>query len=85
MLATEIILETDPDRAQFAHLRYPPFVAEIGDRIGDWGDLGLKAILKVRSDRKALLGKGIDQLFALLPDSTNCPRTEPILPASSFA
>ena len=66
-----LILEADPDRAQFAHLRYPPFVAEVGDHIGPWGDLRIEGYIQGKKViEKSYSGRGVDQLFALLPDAT---------------
>ena len=67
-----LFLELDPDRAQFPHLRYPPFVAaEIRDRIGEWGDLRIEGYIQGRKViEKQYSGKGVDHLFAVLPDAT---------------
>jgi len=68
------LAEIDPDRAEFEHLKYPPFVLELAKldakklRIG-WGDLrvdGFIAGKKVIS--KTLSGRGVDARFLLLPD-----------------
>ncbi len=66
-----LILELDPDRSQFAHLRYPPFTAEIRDRIGDWGDLLIEGYIQgKKAIERNYSGKGVDQRFVLSCDDT---------------
>jgi beta-galactosidase len=66
-----LILEADPDRIQFAHLRYPPFVTEIGEHMGDWGDLRIEGYIKgKRAIEKTYSGRGVDHTFTLRPDVT---------------
>jgi beta-galactosidase len=66
-----LVVEADPDRAQFAHLRYPPFSAELGSAVRKWGDLKIEGYLQGKLViTKTLSGKGIDQKFELLPDDT---------------
>ena len=71
----QLLAELDPDRAEFAHLRYPPFIL---DRSGlkktnrhGWGDLRIDGYIagkKVAS--RTLSGRGVDRKFALLADDT---------------
>lgn len=69
-----LLAELDPDRIEFEHLQYPPFVLELAKldakklRIG-WGDLradGFVAGKQVIS--KTLSGRGVDAKFLLLSD-----------------
>jgi beta-galactosidase len=69
----KLFLELDPDRKQFPHLRYPPFVAELGDGLDSdqWGDLRIEGYI---GGRQVIVrhysGRGIDQKLVLAPDDT---------------
>jgi len=63
------VAEADPDRVQFKHLKYAPFVLELPVDITRWGDLtiegyigGQKRIVKTYS------GAGVDKKFSLVAD-----------------
>ncbi len=75
-VAGKLVLEADPDRTQFAHLRYPPFVADIGDaRWRSWGDLRIEGYIQGKQVIvKNYSGKGVDQNIPLLPDDTTLAR-----------
>src|SRR5215472_6727260 len=65
----KLIAEVDPDRKQFAHLRYAPFVLEMGELFHKWGDLKIEGyIQEKRVATKLMSGKGVDTKFLLLPD-----------------
>ncbi len=70
----KLIAELDPDRNEFAHLTYPPFVLELGklDRKQfniAWGDLRIDGFINGKQViSKSLSGAGDDRKFALLPD-----------------
>lgn len=69
-----MLAELDPDRTEFKHLKYPPFVLDMQKidlkKFGAaWGDLRADGFVngkKVIS--KSLSGKGVDTKFALLAD-----------------
>jgi beta-galactosidase len=66
-----LVAEADPDKAQFQHLRYAPFTADLGPAVHQWGDLRMEGYLEGKPViTKTLSGKGIDQKFSLLPDDT---------------
>jgi beta-galactosidase len=68
-VAGKLVAEADPNKAEFAHLRYPPFVADLGKAVGGWGDLRIEGYIQGKlAITKTMSGKGIDQKFALLPD-----------------
>jgi len=69
---SRLIVELNPDRKQFPHLRYAPFVAEgIRDLIGEWGDLRIEGyLLGKKVVEKHYSGKGVDQAFSLVSDSS---------------
>jgi beta-galactosidase len=70
-LGDELVAEADPDKAQFPHLRYAPFTAELGKVVRGWGDLRIAGYIQGKQViAKTLSGKGIDQKFELLPDDT---------------
>jgi beta-galactosidase len=65
----KLIAEVDPDRKQFAHLRYAPFVLEMGELFHKWGDLRLDGYTQGKQViSKRLSGTGVDAKFLLLPD-----------------
>jgi beta-galactosidase len=69
-----LVAELDPDRKEFEHLQYPPFVLELKNMDlkqlkFPWGDLRIDGYLNGKvAISKSLSGKGVDQKFALLPD-----------------
>ena len=69
-MADRLVAELDPDRKEFPHLKYPPFVANIRSAFGGaWGDLRMDGYIagkKVIS--KTMSGKGADQQFHLEAD-----------------
>ncbi len=71
-IAGELVAEVEPDRKQFAHLRYAPFVVELSELFHKWGDLRLEGYIQGKQVVvKKYSGKGIDQKFTLLPDDTS--------------
>jgi beta-galactosidase len=71
-LEDKLLAEADPDKAQFPHLRYAPFTADLGRVVRGWGDLRIEGYIQGKQViAKTLSGKGIDQKFELLPDDTN--------------
>jgi beta-galactosidase len=70
-IAGEFVKEAEPDRQQFAHLRYAPFVIELGELWHKWGDLRLEGYIQGKLViTKDYSGRGVDAKFALLPDDT---------------
>jgi len=70
-VADKLVAEADPDRAQFAHLKYPPFTAEIGRHVDPWGDLRIEGYISGKQViARSYSGKGVDAKFALQPDDT---------------
>jgi len=66
----KLIAELDPDREEFKHLTYPPFVLTL-DREPEipWGDLRIDGFLKGKQViSKSLSGAGDNRKFTLLPD-----------------
>jgi beta-galactosidase len=67
----KLIAEVDPDRKQFAHLKYAPFVLEMGELFHKWGDLRIEGYIQGKQViTKKFSGKGVDTKFLLLPDDT---------------
>src|SRR5579862_5311495 len=67
----KLIAEADPDRAQFSHLRYAPFVVDMGQLFHKWGDLRIEGYIQGKLViTKKLSGGGVDTKFLLLPDDT---------------
>ena len=70
-IGDQLVTEADPDRKQFAHLRYAPFVISLNELFHKWGDLRLEGYIGGKLViTKRLSGKGIDTKFVLLPDDT---------------
>ncbi len=67
----KLVAEVDPDRKQFAHLQYAPFVVELRELFHKWGDLRLDGYIQGKQViSKHLSGKGVDAKFMLLPDDS---------------
>jgi len=70
-IGEKLVAEADPNKAEFAHLRYAPFVTDLGKAVGDWGDLRIEGYIQGKQViSKTLSGRGVDQKFTLLPDDT---------------
>ncbi len=70
-IADKLVAEVDPNRTEFTHLRYAPFVADLGKAVGNWGDLRIEGYIQDKQViSKTMSGRGVDQKFALLPDDT---------------
>ena len=69
-----LLAELDPDRAEFEHLKYPPFVLELSKLDlkklhAGWGDLRIDGFVGGKQMiSKTLSGRGVDAKFLLLPD-----------------
>jgi beta-galactosidase len=67
----KLVIEADPDRVQFSHLKYAPFVVDV-TKIDKWGELRIDGYIQGKKViSKQYSGKGIDQKFMLLPDDTS--------------
>lgn len=71
-IAGQLVAETDPDRKQFPHLKYAPFVVELSELFHKWGDLRLEGYIQGKQViAKDFSGKGVDTKFVLVPDDTS--------------
>ena len=71
-IADELVATVDPNRKEFAHLRYAPFAVQLSELFHKWGDLRLEGYIQGKQVIvKKYSGKGIDQKFALLPDDNS--------------
>jgi beta-galactosidase len=67
----KLVAEGDPNRAEFPHLKYGPFVANLDAMINAWGDLRIEGYIGGKQViSKTLSGRGVDQKFTLQPDDT---------------
>jgi len=68
----KLIAEADPDRQQFEHLRYAPFVVDAGSGLRHgWGDLRIEGYISGKKViEKKMSGRGVDTNFAIVPDET---------------
>jgi len=70
----KLVAELDPDRTEFDHLTYPPFILDLWKLDlkqfeFPWGDLRIDGYLKgEKVISKSLSGEGVDRKFLLLPD-----------------
>ncbi len=65
----KLVGEIGPDRAQFQHLKYPPFSIDLSKVDYEWGDLRLDGYIAGKQViSKTYSGKGIDQQFTLQAD-----------------
>ena len=64
--------EADPDRATFAHLKYPPFSVNLGGLpLAPWGDLRIEGYINGKNViTKNYSGDGVDAKLMLEPDDT---------------
>jgi beta-galactosidase len=70
-IADKLVAEANPNKTEFAHLRYAPFVADLTEAVFHWGDLRIEGYLQGQQViGKNYSGRGVDQKFALLPDDT---------------
>ena len=64
----KMVLEGDPDRTQFAHLKYAPFTFDVS-QMNEFGDLRIEGYVAGKlMATKNMSGLGVDQKFVLLPD-----------------
>jgi beta-galactosidase len=64
-----LVAEADPDRAQFPHLKYPPFSADLRNMRSNWGDLRIDGFIEGKQViSRTLSGSGVDRKFVLLSD-----------------
>ena len=68
----KLMAEADPDRQQFQHLKYAPFVVELGSAFRHgWGDLRIEGYIQGKKViEKGLSGQGVDKQFTITPDDT---------------
>jgi beta-galactosidase len=68
------LAEIEPDRAEFSHLKYPPFVLELSKLDlrklkAFWGDLRIDGLIDGKVViSKSMSGRGVDRKFWLLAD-----------------
>ena len=67
-----MIAEADPDRKQFQHLRYAPFVVDVGPGLRHgWGDLRLEGYIQDKQVIvKKMSGRGVDAKFTITADDS---------------
>jgi beta-galactosidase len=65
----KLVAEADPDRTEFAHLKYPPFSADLSNIRSGWGDLRIEGSIGGKPViEKTLSGRGVARKFVLVPD-----------------
>ena len=72
-LQDKLIADAQPDREQFAHLKYAPFYPDLSKQPLDepWGDLRIEGYIGGKKViTRNFSGRGVDRKFSLLPDDT---------------
>jgi beta-galactosidase len=70
-IGDKLVSEADPNKADFTHLKYPPFVANLAFAVSQWGNLRIDGYIQGKQViSKTMSGRGVDQKFTLLPDHT---------------
>ena len=66
----KLLLDADPDRKTFAHLKYPPFMVSLTTlSFRSWGDLKIEGYIKDKLvATKVLPGGGTDDVLVVKPD-----------------
>jgi beta-galactosidase len=65
----KLLGEAGPDREEFPHLTYPPFIFDLRNYRAGWGDLRIEGYIQGKlAITKSLSGRGVDSKFALLAD-----------------
>jgi beta-galactosidase len=65
----KLIVEADPDRTDYPHLKYPLFRVDLGELFHRWGDLRIDGYIQGKHViSKNYSGTGVDAKFLLLPD-----------------
>jgi beta-galactosidase len=69
-IGDRLVAEVDPDRENFPHLAYPPFVTNLRPGVGrGWGDLKIEGYLGGRKViTKMMSGSGADRQLLVEPD-----------------
>ena len=72
-LSDNLVAEVDPDRQQFQHLRYAPFVLDVGNGLRHgWGDLRLEGYIQGKKViEKKMSGRGVDAKFTIAADDSS--------------
>src|ERR1700744_5866096 len=61
-IGQKMVAQVDPNRTEFKNLKYAPFVAELGEAVGNWGDLRIEGYIGGEKEiEKKKSGGGGDQ------------------------
>lgn len=64
-----LLTEVDPDREEFGHLKYPPYIFDVRRQHFAWGDLRIDGFLEGKQViSKSLSGRGVDVKLSLVAD-----------------
>jgi beta-galactosidase len=71
-IGNRLVATVEPDRQNFPHLDYPPFVTNIREGLrGGWGDLKLEGYIQGKLVATRMMsGKGVDQQLHVEPDDS---------------
>jgi len=68
-IQNKLVAEADPDREEFAHLRYAPFSVDLSRAREPWGDLRIEGYIQGRQViSRTLSGRGVDKKFTAVAD-----------------
>jgi beta-galactosidase len=66
-----LVAEVDPDREEFAHLKYAPFSTDLSHIRAGWGDLRIDGFIAGKQVvSRSFSGRGVDSKFTAQPDDT---------------
>jgi beta-galactosidase len=70
--ADKLLIEAEPDRQTYPHLKYPPFTVSLTRlSFGAWGDLKIEGYIQGKlAATKTLSGSGTDDVLVVKPDDS---------------
>src|SRR5580693_6014707 len=70
--AGKLLMEAEPDRQTYPHLKYPPFTVSLTRlSFGNWGDLKIEGYIQGKlAATKMLSGSGTDDVLVVKPDDS---------------
>ena len=70
-IKNKLVAEADPDREEFAHLKYAPFSVDLSGARDPWGDLRIEGYIQGKQViARTLSSRGVDQKFTAIADDT---------------
>jgi beta-galactosidase len=68
----KLVADADPDREEFAHLKYAPFSVDLSRARDPWGDLRIEGYIQGKQViTRTLSSRGVDQKFTAIADDAS--------------